>query len=77
MSYLSTIYLFKGVFGRMDFREDKKIKNKKMRRENFLESVWWGEGERKMMMGSMYFLFGSIKKISLQNGEKTEWGVVW
>ena len=42
--------------------------------ENFLESVWLGEGERKMMVGSMYFLFRPTKKFSLQNEEKIELG---
>ena len=42
--------------------------------ENFLENVWLGEGERKMMVGSMYFLFRPTKKFSLQNEEKIEFG---
>ena len=42
--------------------------------ENFLENVWLGEGERKMMVGSMYFLFRPTKKFSLQNEEKIELG---
>ena len=75
MSYSSTIYLSKGVFGRVDFREDEKKKKKKkkekMRRENSLESVWLREGERKIIMGSMCFLSEPIKRFSLQNGEKT------
>ena len=43
------------MFGRVDFREDEKIKEKereRMRRENFLKSVWLGGGERKMMVRS-------------------------
>ena len=72
MSYSSTIYLSKGVFGRVDFREDeKKKKNEKMRRENSLESVWLREGERKIIVGFMCFLSEPIKRFSLQNGEKT------
>ena len=72
MSYSSTIYLSKGVFARVDFREDeKKKKNEKMGRENSLESVWLREGERKIIVGSMCFLSEPIKRFSLQNGEKT------
>ena len=51
-----------------------KKKKKKMRRENFLENVWLGGGERKMMMGLRCFLPRSIKKFSHQNEEKTKWG---
>ena len=72
MSYSSTIYLSKGVFARVDFREDeKKKKNEKMGRENSLESVWLREGERKIIVGSMCFLSEPIKRFSLQNREKT------
>lgn len=31
--------IFYGVFGKVDFREDRKKKGKKMRRKNFLKSV--------------------------------------
>ena len=39
MSYSSTIYLSKGVFGRVDFREDEKKKKKK------------GENEERKLFG--------------------------
>ena len=63
------------MFGRVDFREDEKKKKEKkrerMRRENFLKSVWLGGGERKMMVRSECFLSRLTKKFSLQNREKT------
>ena len=61
------------MFGRVDFREDEKKKRERerMRRENFLKSVWLGGGERKMMVRSECFLSRLTKKFSLQNREKT------
>ena len=35
-----------------------------MRRENFLESVWLGGVERKIIVGPRYFLFRLTKKFS-------------
>ena len=56
------------MFGRVDFREDEKKKEKNF---FFLKSVWLGGGEGKeMVFGS--FLPGSYKNFSPQNGEKTE-----
>ena len=56
-----------GVFGRVDFREDEK--QKKKRGENFLESVWLEEGERKILVGTKCFLLRFTKKFSLKWGE--------
>ena len=61
------------MFGRVDLIENGK-KKKKMRRVNFLENVWLGGGERKMMLGLRCFLPRPIKKFSYQNEEKTKWG---
>ena len=51
------------ILGRM------KKKKEKMRRENFLESVWLEEGEKNVSWSQV-----CSPKSSLQNGEKTEWG---
>ena len=45
-----------------------------MRRENSSESVLLRVGERKIIVGSLCFLSEPIKRFSLQNGEKIEWG---
>ena len=42
-------------------------------RENFLEGVWLGGEERKMMMG-LVVLPRLTKKFSPQDGEKIGWG---
>ena len=42
-------------------------------RENFLEGVWLGGEERKMMMGPVV-LPRLTKKFSPQDGEKIGWG---
>ena len=58
------------MFGRVDFREDgKKKKGEKIRKENFLEGVWLGEGEGKMIVVPGCFLPGLAKMFSPQNGE--------
>ena len=55
----------------MDLREDgRKKKGEKMRRENFLESVWFGGGERKMMVGFRCFLSEPIKNFLTKMGRK-------
>jgi len=59
----------KGVLGRVDFREDEK---KKMRRENFLESVWLKGREGKNVVGLKCFLLKLTKMFSLQNEKKTK-----
>ena len=69
MSHWSILNI-EGLFGRVDFGEDEKKKKKeKMRRENFLESVWLEEGEKNVSWSQV-----CSPKSSLQNGEKTEWG---
>ena len=49
--------------------EKKKKKKDKMRRKLF-ECVWLEEEERKMIVGSRYFLPEPIKKFSQQNRRK-------
>ena len=69
MSHWSILNI-EGLFGRVDFGEDEKKKKKeKMRRENFLESVWLEEGEKNVSWSQV-----CSPKSSLQIGEKTEWG---
>ena len=53
------------MFGRVDFRGERE-------RENFLEGVWLGGKERKMMMGPVV-LPRLTKKFSPQDGEKIGW----
>ena len=52
-------------------KKEKKKKREKIRKENFLEGVWLGEGEGKMIVAPGCFLPGLAKKFSPQNGEKT------
>ena len=64
------------MFGRVDFWEDEKTKKKKkgekIRKENFLEGVWLGEGEGegKMIVAPGCFLPGLAKTFFLPKMEK-------
>ena len=64
------------MFGRVDFWEDEKKKKKKkgekIRKENFLEGVWLGEGEGegKMIVAPGCFLPGLAKTFFLPKMEK-------
>ena len=47
--HLSTVP--KGVFGRVDFREDEREREReRMRKKNILEGIWLEGGEGKMKM---------------------------
>ena len=59
------------MFGRVDFRRERE--RERERKENFLEGVWLGGEERKMMMGPVV-LPRLTKKFSPQDGEKIGWG---
>ena len=66
------------MFGRVDFREDEKKKGEKMRKENFLEGVWVGGRERKVMMGLGCFIldpldinFSKIERIEKRQRAQT------
>ena len=52
--------VFKGVFGRVEFREEGK-KRRENEEENFLENVWLGGGDEKEMVGLRCFLPGPTK----------------
>ena len=61
------------MFVGVNFREDGK-KWEKVRKENFLKSVWLGGRERKMIVGPGCFLSRPTKQLSPQNWEKIGWG---
>ena len=65
------VCLVEWILGRLEKRERER---EKMRKENFLEGVWLGGEEGKMIVGPWCFLPEPIKKFSPQNGEKTGWG---
>ena len=74
--FFNFFFFFLGVFGRVDFREDGK-KGEKWEDKIFRECLAGRGGEREReenMVGFICFLSGPIKKFSLQNEEKTEWG---
>ena len=54
------VCLVEWILGRME----------KMRKENFLESVWLRERGGKIMVESKCFFLGSTKKFALQNEKK-------
>ena len=61
--------VFKGVFGRVEFREEGK-KMRENEEENFLENVWLGGGDEKEMVGLKCFLPGSTKSFLPTMGRK-------
>ena len=64
---------FKGVFGRIEFKEDEKLWRENGRKNIFeVCLVGWRGREKKKMVRPAYFLLDSIKKFSPKMGRKLE-----
>ena len=65
------MYLVEWISRRMKKKKKRERKREKMKRENFLEGIWLGGEEGERDSGAECFLLRLIKKLSLQNGEKS------